>query len=188
MPERGGQEPEQPGAAHQALQAARLVEPQARRGQSQETRAREEQREVHPAEEPAQGTAGALTLDLRARRLDELAVGYAGGTDRLASPTAETEIEVRGRRVGQRDAPLGQRLDQEDAPARGVHLGPQLGEGRAVGQAEPAVHAAVDALHALAVEREGRGRALGGGRGVRHLRCLPRSGRGSGCRADRAAP
>ena len=189
VPERCGQECEQPGSAHQAAQAARLIEAQPPRGQPQEARAREQQREVHPAEEPAQRAARPLALDLRARRLDELAVGHARGTHGLAGAAAEAEIQVRGGGVGQGDASLGQRLDQENAPARRVHLGAQLGERRAVGEAEPAVHAAVDTLDALPVQGERGVRRLGGRRSVRHrLRCLRRSGPGSGCRSDRVAP
>ncbi len=170
------QQAQQPGAADQPLETAHLVEAQAARGQPQQARVRQEQREVEPPEEAAQQPARALALDLAARRLDQLPVGHARRAHRLARAAAETEIQVRDRGVGQADAALGQRLDEHDAPARGIHLGTELGERRAVGQAEPAVHATVDTLHALPVKREGRGRTLGGGRGVGHrLRSLPRS-------------
>jgi len=49
------------------------------------------------------------------------------------------------RRVGERDAPLGERLDEEDPSARRVHLCPELGERRAGGETEPAVDALVHA-------------------------------------------
>jgi hypothetical protein len=112
VPERRGQEREQARSTQHAAQAARLIEPQARRGQPQEARARQQQREVHPAEEPPQRAARPLALDLRARRLDELAVGHARGTHGLAGAAAETEIQMGGGGVGQGDASLGQRLDQ----------------------------------------------------------------------------
>src|SRR6185369_7950388 len=108
---------------------------------------------------------GALPLDLRARRLDELAIGYAGRADRLAGAAAETEVEMLHRRVGEADAAFGEGLDQEDAPPRRVHLRPQLGERRAIGQAQTAMHAAVDALDALSVKRQRSGRRGRSGRG-----------------------
>ena len=53
------------------------------------------------------------------------------------------------------DAALGRGAHQVDAPARGVHLLAEHPVGRALGQADPAVHAVEDALpvrRLLAVE------------------------------------
>ena len=178
--QRLGQEPEQPGAAHDTSQAAGLVDAEAGGGQTQERRIGQQQREVDPPEPPAEEPARPLPLDLGARGLDELAVRDAGRAGRLAGAAAQAEIEMGNRGVGQVDPALGERLDQHDAAARRVHLRPELGEGRAVGEAEPAVHAAVHALDAQPVEGERLRRLrLGDGR-VRHrLRCLRRSGPGS---------
>src|SRR6185295_10386067 len=99
---------------------------------------RKDHGEVHPAEEPAQRAPGALPLDVRARGLDELAIGDARGADRLAGATAEAEIQVRGGGVGEADAPLRHGLDEEDAPARGIHLAAENGNGGAVRGSEAA--------------------------------------------------
>src|SRR5262245_63853507 len=115
---------------------------------------RKQPREIQATKQPAHHTAGALALDLSACRLDQLAVGYARGAHRLARPAAEAEIQMLDRVVGQRESSFRERLDEEDAAARGIHLGAELGERGAVREAEPAVHAAMHTLHALAVERE----------------------------------
>src|SRR5439155_18899782 len=109
---------------------------------------------VDPAEKAAQWPARPLALDVGARRFDELAVGHTRGADGLTGATAEAEVEVRDGRVGQGKASLGERLDEEDPASRRIHLGAEHVKGRAIGEAEAAMHAAVDALDVVAVERE----------------------------------
>src|SRR5207245_1050431 len=84
----------------------------------------------------------------------------AGRAHGLARSAVQTQRQVLDDRIGERDAALGQRLDEKDAPARRVHLRAQLGERRAVRQAEAAVHTLVHAFDAQAVElqRPGDGR------------------------------
>src|SRR6266478_5204629 len=99
-------------------------------GQPQQARMTQEEVEVHPAERAAQRTAGALLLDLRLRGLDQAAVRHAGRAHGLARAAVEAEREVLHGRVGQADPPLRERLDQEDAAARRVHLRAELRERR----------------------------------------------------------
>src|SRR5262249_62355911 len=70
----------------------------------------------------------------------------------LARATIETEREMLGDGLGQRDAALGQRLDQEDPAARRIHLRTELGKRRTVRQTETAVHALVHAFDAEPVQ------------------------------------
>src|SRR6266700_265394 len=123
-------------------------------GGAEQTWTGKEHVEIEPAEESPRDTARALALDLCATGLDELAVRHPRWADRLAGAAAEAEIEMRLGRLRQGDAPLGQRLDQHDAAARRVHLGAEDREGRAIGEAEPAMHAAIDAFHVEPVELE----------------------------------
>ena len=104
-----------PEARAQALEPAHLIEAQARRREREQARVRQQHVEVHPAKEPPEQSAGALALDVRARGLDELPIGHAGGTHGFAGAAAEAEVEMRGGGVGEGDAPLRHRLDEEDA-------------------------------------------------------------------------
>ena len=104
--ERRGQELEETGGARKAPEPAHLIEAEARRGQAEQARPRQEHGKVHPAEEAAQWPPGTLPLDLRPGGLDELAIGDAGGTHRLAGATAETQVEVRYRGVAQLEPPF----------------------------------------------------------------------------------
>ena len=160
--ERARQDPQEPARAHEPLEPCDLVETQRRRHQRERPRRREEQPEVQPSDGSPHGAARALALDLRPRRLDEPAVGNAGRADGLARPTVEAERQMLDGRVREVDAPLRERLDEDDPPARRVHLGAQEGEGRAGAEAEPAVHALVHAVDREPVEPESR---RGGGRG-----------------------
>ena len=84
----------------------------------------------------------------------------AGGTGRLAGPTAEAEIEVARHRGGEPDPVLGRRAHEIDTPSRGVHLLAEDAVRRALRQADPAVHAGAQAIHGgrvLGVERAERG-------------------------------
>src|SRR3972149_6006821 len=74
--------------------------------------------------------AGPPPLDLRPGGLDEVPVLDPGWTGALARPAVEAQREVLHDRVGQRQAPVGQRLDEVDPAARGIHLEPVLGVGR----------------------------------------------------------
>src|SRR5215467_12431082 len=154
LAERRGQQLDEARGAREALEPAHLVEAEPRRGETEHARARQEEREVHPAEEAAERAAGTLALHLGARGLDELAVGHAGGAHRLAGAAAEAEIEMGDRGVAQLEPALRERLHDKDAAARRVHLGAEDGEGGAVREAEAAVHAAVHALHVVTVEGE----------------------------------
>src|SRR5262249_37906148 len=80
--------------------------------------------------------------------------GHARGAHRLAGAAAEAEIEMRDRGVAQLEPSLRERLHDEDAAARRVHLGAEDGERGAVREAEAAVDAGVHALHVVAVEGE----------------------------------
>jgi hypothetical protein len=166
-------------ARTKALEAADLIEAQAAGGEREQPRVRQQHAEVHPAEEAPQHAARALALDVGARGLDELAIGHARRAHGLAGAAAEAQVEMRRGGVRERDAALRHRLDQEDAPAGRIHLRAEQGEGRAVGEAEAAVHAAIDPFYVVAVQGE---RARRGGErlgSVRHaLRSLPRTGRG----------
>ena len=88
--------------------------------------------------------ADAMALELVARGLEQLAEGHSRGTGRLAAATAEAEVEVRDGRVGQGKASLGERLDEEDPASRRIRLRAENGKGRAIGEAEAAMHAAVE--------------------------------------------
>ena len=176
--QRPRQQTQEPGGAHEALEPAHLVEAQPRGGQREQARVRKQHVEIHPAKESAEGAAGALSLDVGTRGFDQLAIGNRGGTHRLAGAAAEAEIEVRGGGVGEADAPLRHGLDEEDPAARRIHLGAENGKGRAIGEAEAAVHAAVDALDVVPMQQE-RPRDGHRPRVMRHaLRSLPRSGPG----------
>src|SRR5215472_16101626 len=157
LAERRGQQLDEARGAREALEPAHLVEAEPRRGETEHARARQEKREVHPAEEPAERAAGALLLHLGTGGLDKLPVGDARGAHRLAGATAEAEIEVRDGGVAQLEPAFCERLHDEDAAARRVHLGAEDREGGAVGEAEAAVHAAVYALHVVAMEGERAG-------------------------------
>ena len=96
-------------------------------------------------------------------------------------------------RVAERIRPSASALISEDAAARRVHLGAELGERRAVREAEAAVHALVHAFDREAVQRErGRRRRCGGRRrGVSHRAQIPPTKRpgfrtlcGSSCALD----
>jgi len=86
----------------------------------------EEEPEVEPAEQPARRRAGLLALDLGLGRFDEPPVRDPGRTHRLAGTAIEAEREMAHRRVAERDAPLSEGLDEEDASARRVHLRAEL--------------------------------------------------------------
>src|SRR5512145_1266827 len=101
----------------------------------------EHESEVRPPEGAADKTARALSLDLGLRGLDEPAVRHARRTHGLAGAAVETEGERLHRRVREADPALRERLDEEDAPTRRVHLRPQLGERRTGREAQAAVHA-----------------------------------------------
>ena len=119
-----------------------LVEAEPPGGQSQQARVRERGARSCPAEERGAGARPGGWRSISAR---PASMSWPYGT-----PDGQTVSQARqprqrsrcdDRRVRQRDAPLGERLDQEDAAARRVHLGAEDGEGRAVREAEPAVHA-----------------------------------------------
>src|SRR5438067_203283 len=78
----------------------------------------------------AQRPGGPRTLDLPVRGLAQGAVRPAGRAQGLARAAVRAEREVLDVRVGQPDPRLRERLDQEDAPARRVHLRAELRDRR----------------------------------------------------------
>ena len=138
-----------PTAPDERLQPARLVEAQRRRRRG---RAGADGRASSPKFSQRNSAAhrappGRCALDLGLGRLDQPPVGHAGGTHGLARAAVEAQRQMLDGRIAEADPPFGERLDEEDAAARRVHLGAELGERRAGRQTEPAVHALVDALH-----------------------------------------
>ena len=134
-----------------------------------------------PAKQSTEDAAGPLALDVGARGFDQLAVGHAGGhtvsqarQPRQRSRWAAAE-SVRPMRPSAMD------LMRKIRP-RGESISvPRLGEGRAVRQAEAAVHAAVDALDVVPVQRGAaprRGAVVGRVACAMRVRFLPRSGPG----------
>src|SRR5262249_56382389 len=107
----------------------------------------EQQPEVQPAEDAPDRAARPPALDLRLCGLDEPTVGHARWTHRLARAAVEAEREMAHGRVAHRHAAFGQRLDEENAPSGRIHLGAELGERRAICEAEATVNALVHALH-----------------------------------------
>src|SRR3989449_7382656 len=80
------------------------------------------QRKDHPAEQAIGERPGVMTLDLRARRLDQLVVlhaRWARGEARHAPEAMVEMADVGARHLG---VAFGAELHQVDPPARGVHL------------------------------------------------------------------
>ena len=120
-----------------------------------------------------------LALNLRASRVDQLSVIDARRTGCRAGHATETGIKVADPLRGQLRGAFAGEFDEVNAAARRVHfLTPENVSG-AGGQTETAVHALVDDLvrrRMVRVESAG---------GVSAIKCLPRSGRGSGCSLGR---
>src|SRR5439155_26605387 len=136
----------------------------------------EEESEVQPSEDPPARPTRAHTLDLGLGGLDQPSVRHAGGAHGLARAAIEAERQMLDRRVAETHAALGESLDHEDAAARRIHLGPELGERRTVRETKPAMYALVHALDGEAVQREWSG---GSGRGRRagHRAQIPATNR-----------
>src|SRR2546430_13615666 len=85
-----------------------------------------------------------MTLDLRARRFDQLVVLHARWARGEARHAAEAIVEMAD--VGSRHlrVAFGAELHQVDPAARGIHFLTPGEVGRASGEAEAAVHALVD--------------------------------------------
>src|SRR2546421_9396346 len=103
-----------------------------------------EQREDHPAEQTIGERAGVMTLDLRARRFDQLVVLHARWARGEARHAAEAMVEMADVGIRHLRVAFGAELHQVDPPARGIHFLPPGEVGRAGGEAEAAVHALVD--------------------------------------------
>ncbi len=145
---------QEPGSAHEPLPPAALIEAERAQQRAQARRIREDavdEGRQHPAV-----PGSAVPLDLRARRLEQLAERHAGRTRRLAGATAEAEVEVPAERLGERDPSLGGRAHEiETAPWR-VHFLAEHTVGRTLRQADPAVDARADRVEIRRVgTREG---------------------------------
>src|SRR5439155_17519817 len=147
--------------ADEGLETTGLIEAKPGGGQPEEPWMAQEQTEVEPAEEAADGRARPSALHLGLRGLDEPTVGHARRADGLTRAAVEAEREMARHAIRERDPPLRERLDEKDAPTRRVHLRAQLGERGTGREAESAVDTLVDALDGEPVERE-RPRARNG--------------------------
>ena len=121
------EEPQHAARPDEPLEPAPLVEAERASDRAEERGARQEHVERRAPHQPSQRRPRALRLELRAPRLDQVAVLDTRGTRALARPAAEAERQMLGRGVGEPDAAVGERLDEVDAPARGIRLLAELG-------------------------------------------------------------
>jgi hypothetical protein len=142
-----GQEAHQAGDPRQSPQSRGLIDAEKGGGEPEHGRPSEQHAEIQGAEEATDHSPRSLVLDLGLGRLDEAPVRHAGRTHGLARPAIEAERQVANGRIRQADPALGEGLDEKDAPAGRIHLRSELGEGRAIREAQPAVDALVDAVH-----------------------------------------
>ncbi len=141
---------------HQLLQPQRLVRPQPREHHLQPLRIGEEP-EDEVAEHPVGASPLVPSIDLLARRLDQLVVLHAARAGGDARETAEALIEVADHLIGHRLTfePLGH---QVDAAARRVHLLPPQDIRGTRRKTEATMHAIIDEiLRRRMMAVEGRG-------------------------------
>jgi len=87
-----------------------------------------------------------VPLDLAPCLLQQPAERHAGGTRGLARAAPQAAVHVSDEVRAEADPALGGRAHEVDTPARRVHLLLEHQVGRALGQANAAVHAVEDAL------------------------------------------
>src|SRR5207247_6540493 len=110
--------PHDAAPADEGLETTGLIEAKPGGGQPEEPWMAQEQTEVEPAEEAADGRARPSALHLGLRGLDEPTVGHARRADGLTRAAVEAEREMARHAVRERDPPLRERLDEKDAPTR----------------------------------------------------------------------
>jgi hypothetical protein len=120
-----------------------------------ETRGTRKYRKEQIGQPPLPHPSPALR-EIRARRLEQGAELHAGRASRLAGAAAEAKIEVTLIGLGRLEPPLGDGAHEIEAAARRVHLLTEHAVGRALRQADAAVHAGA---------QHGRGAGLGECRG-----------------------
>ena len=163
--QRPGQEPEEARGAHQALEPAHLVEAKARRPRARAAAGAAAAARSSPTGRG--GAAGRRGAGARCRRARPRSA--ARRARRTGTPSRRRGSRGRGRGARRCESvrpmrPSARDLMRKMRP-RGESISvPSSGEGRAVGEAEAAVHAAVDALDALAVEGQRTRRRVGASR------------------------
>src|SRR3989441_8381907 len=145
------EEPERPRGPHETLEPRPPIETQEPERRAHAVRLREHRIDDSVQEAPPRGRT--VASELGARRLEERAEADARGTRGLARPAAETEVDVTGEGLGQRDASLGRGPHQVDPAARRVHLLAQHPVRWTLGQADAAVDALPDLLEVGSVGR-----------------------------------
>ena len=138
---------EQAEPAHHRLQARPLVQAERVEHGAEPAGMRKGPEDEAQGGAVARGSGDPAALELTPGGLEELAERHAGGTGRLAGATAEAEIQVARHGGREPDPVLGRRAHEIDPAARRVHLLAEDAVGRALRQADPAVHAGAQAVH-----------------------------------------